>query len=77
MVFQTYALYPHMTALQNMTLGLTVAGMSKAEAVEKARETAKLLNIETLLERKPAKLSGGERQRVALAAPWCAAPPAT
>ena len=66
MVFQTYALYPHMTALQNMTLGLTVAGMSKAEANEKARETARLLNIEPLLERKPAKLSGGERQRVAL-----------
>ena len=66
MVFQTYALYPHMTALQNMTLGLTVAGMAKAEAVAKARETARLLNIEGLLERKPAKLSGGERQRVAL-----------
>ena len=66
MVFQTYALYPHMTALQNMTLGLTVAGMSKAEASAKARETAKILNIERLLERKPAKLSGGERQRVAL-----------
>ncbi len=66
MVFQTYALYPHMTALQNMTLGLTVAGMSKAEAAEKARETARLLNIEPLLDRKPAKLSGGERQRVAL-----------
>ena len=66
MVFQTYALYPHMTALQNMTLGLTVAGMSKAEAAAKARETAELLNIERLLERKPAKLSGGERQRVAL-----------
>ena len=66
MVFQTYALYPHMTALQNMTLGLTVAGMSRAEAAEKARETARLLNIERLLDRKPAKLSGGERQRVAL-----------
>ena len=66
MVFQTYALYPHMTALQNMTLGLTVAGMAKAEAIAKARETARLLNIEGLLERKPAKLSGGERQRVAL-----------
>ena len=66
MVFQTYALYPHMTALQNMTLGLTVAGMPKAEAMEKARQTAALLNIEPLLHRKPAKLSGGERQRVAL-----------
>ena len=55
-----------MTALQNMTLGLTVAGMPKAEAAEKARDTARLLNIEPLLHRKPAKLSGGERQRVAL-----------
>ena len=66
MVFQSYALYPHMTALQNMTLNLTVAGLSKAEAEAKARETAKLLDIERLLDRKPAKLSGGERQRVAL-----------
>ncbi|MGI9336201.1 MAG: ABC transporter ATP-binding protein [Gammaproteobacteria bacterium] len=66
MVFQTYALYPHMTALQNMTLGLTVAGMPKAEAAEKARQTATLLGIEHLLSRKPSKLSGGERQRVAL-----------
>jgi multiple sugar transport system ATP-binding protein len=66
MVFQTYALYPHMTALQNMTLNLTVAGMSKADAAEKARETARTLNIEDLLDRKPSKLSGGERQRVAL-----------
>jgi sn-glycerol 3-phosphate transport system ATP-binding protein len=66
MVFQTYALYPHMTALQNMTLNLTVAGMPKVAAIEKARETARILGIEHLLERKPAKLSGGERQRVAL-----------
>ncbi len=66
MVFQSYALYPHMTALQNMTLNLTVAGMSKAAAEAKARETARLLDIERLLHRKPAKLSGGERQRVAL-----------
>jgi ABC-type sugar transport system ATPase subunit len=66
MVFQTYALYPHMTALQNMTLNLTVAGMPKAAAIQKAREAARILGIEHLLERKPAKLSGGERQRVAL-----------
>ncbi len=66
MVFQSYALYPHMTALQNMTLNLTVAGMSKAAAEAKARETARLLDIERLLDRKPSKLSGGERQRVAL-----------
>ena len=66
MVFQTYALYPHMTALQNMTLNLTVAGMPKEAAIEKARDTAGILGIEHLLDRKPAKLSGGERQRVAL-----------
>ena len=66
MVFQSYALYPHMTALQNMTLALTVGGMSKEEAAAAARQTAKLLGIEHLLDRKPAKLSGGERQRVAL-----------
>ena len=66
MVFQSYALYPHMTALQNMTLGLTAGGMPKQQAVEKARRTAELLGIESLLDRKPGKLSGGERQRVAL-----------
>ena len=66
MVFQSYALYPHMSALQNMTLALTVRGQTKEEAIEKARRTAMLLGIEHLLDRKPAKLSGGERQRVAL-----------
>ena len=66
MVFQSYALYPHMTALQNMTIGLRVAGLPKSEADAKALETAKILRIEHLLHRKPAKLSGGERQRVAL-----------
>ena len=66
MVFQSYALYPHMTALQNMTLALTVGGMPKQRANEEARRTARLLGIEELLDRKPAKLSGGERQRVAL-----------
>ena len=66
MVFQSYALYPHMTAQQNMTLALTVGGMSKEQAAEAARRTARLLGIEHLLDRKPARLSGGERQRVAL-----------
>jgi ABC-type sugar transport system ATPase subunit len=66
MVFQSYALYPHMTALRNMTLGLTASGMSRAAATEKARATARILGIEHLLHRKPPKLSGGERQRVAL-----------
>ena len=66
MVFQSYALYPHMTALQNMTLNLRVAGMAKDAAEEKARQTARILGIEQLLQRRPARLSGGERQRVAL-----------
>ena len=66
MVFQSYALYPHMTALENMTLNLTVRGMTKDAAAKRARETARILSIENLLNRKPAKLSGGERQRVAL-----------
>jgi multiple sugar transport system ATP-binding protein len=66
MVFQSYALYPHMTVLQNMTASLRVAGVSASEANEKAGATARSLGIEHLLHRKPAKLSGGERQRVAL-----------
>ena len=66
MVFQSYALYPHMTALENMTLNLTVAGMTKEQAKEKATETARTLGLEELLDKKPGKLSGGQRQRVAL-----------
>ena len=66
MVFQSYALYPHMTVAENMTLNLIVRGMRKAEAMARARETAQLLGIEELLDKKPAKLSGGQRQRVAL-----------
>jgi ABC-type sugar transport system ATPase subunit len=66
MVFQSYALYPHMTALENMTLNLTVSGLSKEAAASRARETAAILGIEDLLHRRPAKLSGGQRQRVAL-----------
>ena len=66
MVFQSYALYPHMTALQNMTLNLTVAGLSKEAANKKALATARTLGLEDLLDKKPGKLSGGQRQRVAL-----------
>ncbi len=66
MVFQSYALYPHMTVFENFTLNLRVAGVSKEEARGRALETAGLLGIEALLDKKPGKLSGGERQRVAL-----------
>ena len=66
MVFQSYALYPHMSVLDNMTLNLTVSGLSKAEAVAKARGVAEMLGLQDSLEKKPGKLSGGQRQRVAL-----------
>jgi sn-glycerol 3-phosphate transport system ATP-binding protein len=66
MVFQNYALYPHMTVFRNMAYGLTNRGMPKDEVAEKVLETAKLLHIEEFLERKPAQLSGGLRQRVAM-----------
>ncbi|MBM3516398.1 MAG: ABC transporter ATP-binding protein [Alphaproteobacteria bacterium] len=66
MVFQSYALYPHMTALENMTLNLTVRGMSKGDAAKRAQEVAKILGIQELLDKKPGKLSGGQRQRIAL-----------
>jgi ABC-type sugar transport system ATPase subunit len=66
MVFQSYALYPHMTVAENMTLNLTVRGMKKDAAYARARETARMLGIEELMDKKPARLSGGQRQRVAL-----------
>jgi multiple sugar transport system ATP-binding protein len=66
MVFQDYALYPHMTVEKNLTFGLTIRHMEKREAKRRAREAAALLGIEKLLARKPEKLSGGEKQRVAL-----------
>mgnify|MGYP001197512142 CR=1 FL=1 len=66
MVFQSYALYPHLTARRNITLGLTVNGMSQHDADKKANQVAKILNLEELMDRKPGALSGGERQRVAL-----------
>ena len=66
MVFQNYALYPHMTVEENIAFGLKLRHVSKDERGRKAREVAQVLAIEHLLERKPAALSGGQRQRVAM-----------
>jgi multiple sugar transport system ATP-binding protein len=66
MVFQTYALYPHMTVFQNLSFPLENAKMPVEQIKEKVEETAKLLKIDNLLNRKPKQLSGGQRQRVAL-----------
>ncbi|TPW31687.1 ABC transporter ATP-binding protein [Martelella alba] len=66
MVFQNYALYPHMTVYKNMAFGLQLRKAPEAEIDKKVRETAKTLDIEHLLNRKPKALSGGQRQRVAL-----------
>jgi ABC-type sugar transport system ATPase subunit len=66
MVFQSYALYPHMTVEQNMAFGLKMRGVEKRKIKGMVLETAKLLEIEELLERKPRQLSGGQRQRVAM-----------
>lgn len=66
MVFQNYALYPHMTVFDNMAFGLKLRKMPKDEIQERVENAAKLLDIPELLERKPAALSGGQRQRVAL-----------
>src|SRR5688572_28032902 len=66
MVFQNYALYPHMTVYDNMAFGLKLKNFSKAEIKERVMHTAKLLEIEDELYRKPKTLSGGQRQRVAI-----------
>jgi multiple sugar transport system ATP-binding protein len=66
MVFQTYALYPHMTVFQNLAFPLENTKASPSEIKTKVEETAKLLKISNLLQRKPRQLSGGQRQRVAL-----------
>jgi len=66
MVFQSYALYPHMTVFDNMAFGLKLAGRSRAAVRAKVEEAAKLLRIDGLLDRKPRALSGGQRQRVAM-----------
>ena len=67
MVFQNYALYPHMTVYKNMAFGLELRKMPKDEIDKRVREAAKILEIEHLLDRKPKALSGGQRQRVSIA----------
>jgi multiple sugar transport system ATP-binding protein len=67
MVFQSYALYPHMTIAENIGYPLRVRKLNKTERAERVNRVAAMLEIESLLERKPRQLSGGERQRVALA----------
>ena len=66
MVFQSYALYPHMTVFHNMAFSLNLQGISKAEVRERVEAAAKILQMEHLLDRRPAALSGGQRQRVAI-----------
>jgi multiple sugar transport system ATP-binding protein len=66
MVFQSYALYPHMTVAENMAFGLKLAGESKVEIAAAVRKAAEILQIEPLLDRRPKALSGGQRQRVAI-----------
>ncbi len=66
MVFQSYALYPHMTVYDNMAFGLKMTGHDKAEIDKRVQKAAKILELEPLLERKPAAMSGGQRQRVAI-----------
>ena len=66
MVFQSYALYPHMTVEQNLGFGLRMGGMPREDVAARVNEAAKILELETLLDRKPRQLSGGQRQRVAI-----------
>ena len=66
MVFQNYALYPHMTVAQNMGFALKIAGLPKSEIRDRVLDAARLLDLEGYLERKPKDLSGGQRQRVAM-----------
>src|SRR3989441_12074938 len=66
MVFQNYALYPHMTVYDNMAFGLKMKRYPKDEIARRVREAARILDITELLDRKPRQLSGGQRQRVAM-----------
>lgn len=67
MVFQNYALYPHMTIMENIAFPLKMRNVKKKERIEKVKRVAKIMQIEGLLNRKPSKLSGGQQQRVAIA----------
>src|SRR5881394_498167 len=71
MVFQSYALYPHMTVYRNMSFSLKLRGKPKAEIEQRVREVAAILGLTEHLERKPRQLSGGQRQRVAVGAALC------
>ncbi len=66
MVFQTYAIFPHMSVRENVAFGLTIAGVSRDEKERKVNEAARILQMEHLLDRRPSQLSGGQRQRVAI-----------
>ncbi|TIT81639.1 MAG: ATP-binding cassette domain-containing protein, partial [Mesorhizobium sp.] len=66
MVFQNYALYPHMSVSQNIGYSLKVAGVPAAERAQRIQAVARILELEHLLDRKPMALSGGQRQRVAM-----------
>jgi multiple sugar transport system ATP-binding protein len=66
MVFQSYALYPHMSVYRNMAFNLELAGKPRSEIDQRVREAARMLELEPLLDRKPSQLSGGQRQRVAM-----------
>lgn len=67
MVFQNYALYPHMSVEENMAWGLKIRGMGKGLIAERVQEAARILELDGLLKRRPRELSGGQRQRVAIA----------
>lgn len=66
MVFQNYALYPHMSVEENMAWGLKIRGMGKGLIAERVQEAARILELDGLLKRRPRELSGGQRQRVAM-----------
>src|SRR5438552_9914479 len=66
MVFQSYALYPHMTVHDNLAFGLKMRGTPRADIVSRVKEAGRILRLDNLLARKPRQLSGGQRQRVAL-----------